>query len=109
MFKKLAIPVLVVFLAGCAGLQIDTMNKRLAAFEVSYSETLKAVERVYNEGRLSQSDALAVADGIEEIEKARVVMYAALAAGDVAASGDALTMAIEALTVMREYAVRAEQ
>lgn len=90
-------------LTGCAGMQLDTMNKRLAAFEISYKQALKAVE--LSESRLTPAEKASVANAIEDIERVRGSMYAALAASDIGTAESDLAKVLGLLAVVRQIAV----
>lgn len=68
-------------MSACAGMpQLDTMNKRVAAMEISYLEVLATIK--LNEGSLTSSQKLKIAQTLIDFNKSRDLMYLALKAND---------------------------
>lgn len=96
------------FLAGCASLPFDTLNKRIAAFEIGYGETLKTVQLWLTEGRLSAEQKTTVQNAVRKVSQARQAMYIAKGVGDLNKAQNALTAANTSLQVIRELLVKNE-
>lgn len=90
-------------LASCASLPLDTINKRIAAFEITYGETLKTVQLWISEGRIASADLVAVQRNIKAISKARQAMYIAKGVGDIKSVQGKLNAANAALQLVRNY------
>lgn len=96
-------------LAGCAGMQpLDTMNKRMLAFEVAYDEVLTTIERQRAEGRIAPTTQARIAQGLRDINRARAFAYAALEAGDPGVFDDKMRLMQSVLQMLRELAAQAE-
>lgn len=92
------------WLAGCASLPaLDTLNKRIAAFEIGYGETLKTVQLWLSEGRLSGDAKATVQNTIRKISQARQAMYVAKGVGDLKTAQGKLNTANAALQLVRNY------
>jgi hypothetical protein len=99
---------LIVFMFGCASLPIDTLNKRIAVFEISYGEVLVTVDRWIVEKRLVNEDKAKVQAMIKEVQVARTAMYIAKDAGEIANAQDNLTAANIILSKLRDYVATQE-
>ena len=102
---------LLIFLliSACASLPLDTLNKRIAAFEIGYGETLKTVQQWIDEGRLTGSAKNGVQANIKAISQARQAMYIAKGVGDIKTAQGKLNAASGALTLVRDYLVKQEK
>lgn len=94
--------VFVVLLVSCVGLQtLDTFNKKLASFEIGYKAALVQIDQMDKANQFKPETKLKVADGLEQVNKARKDIYAALALGDTVKAGDNLSIAITALDALK--------
>ena len=96
-------------LANCASLPLDTLNKRIAAFEVTYGEILKTVQVWIDEGRLTGSGLDSVKANIKAVSQARAAMYVAKGVGDIKSAQGQLNAASAALQLVRDYLTRNEK
>lgn len=94
--------------AGCSTLPIDTLNKRIAAFEIAYEQVLVTVDRWIDEGRLTGDRKKQVQDQIRATRTARLAIYIAKESGDIVAAQGKLTAATAALQILREYVAKQE-
>lgn len=97
------------FFAGCASLPIDTLNKRIAAFEITYGETLKVIDLWIQEGRLTGTDKTAMQANVKAASEARAAMYIAKGVGDLESAQGKLNAASASLKLIRDYITRNEQ
>ena len=108
MIKYFLILLCTVLLNGCSNLPIDTLNKRIAAFEITYNETLKTVLLYLKEDRFSEHDKQLVQEAVRDTSTARAAMYIAKGIGDLETAQGQLLAAQSALQFMRDYLTRAE-
>lgn len=94
---------------SCATQPIDTVNKQIAAFEVSYKHALKTIQLWISEGRLVGVAKTDMQERIKEIEIARAAMYIAKGSGDLKTTSGQLSAANAALGAVRNYIVSKEK
>lgn len=94
--------------AGCGTLPIDTLNKRIAAFEISYEQVLLTVDRWIDEGRLVGDAKKKIQDQIREARLARLAIYIAKESGDFTTAQGKLTAATAALQIIRDHIANQE-
>lgn len=74
---------MMVILSACAGMpQLDTMNKRVSAMDISYIEVIRTISLRNREGSLTASQKIKIAETLIEFNKVRDIMYLALRAND---------------------------
>ncbi len=90
-------------MSGCAAtLALDTVNKRFAAFEVTYQEALKTALNLRDSGHMDLTTEEYVTSAIKKIEVARTAAYAALKAGDAPLAESHLKVAQSILLTLSE-------
>lgn len=87
---------------SCANMPLDTLNKRLAAFEITYKEVLTTVGKWMHEGRLSTEQKIKVQDMVRKISQARTAIYIAKGLNDMNKAQNQLNTANTTLNVLRE-------
>lgn len=100
--KKYFIAVLCGLITACASLPLDTLNKRLAAFEVAYEQALVTVGIWIKENRLSVEQKEQVQGMIKKISDARQAIYIAKGLQNMKEAQTQLTNATAALKLLRE-------
>jgi len=102
--KKLFIIVALAFtLFGCAtSPAIDTLNKKLAVFEISYQEALIAAISLHDQGLLNQSSQEFITRAIETLGLARQSVYNAIERGNISLAEDNLVRAQQALVILTQ-------
>jgi len=96
--------VMVFLLSSCALFaKVDTLNKRIALFEVSYEQVLITVDRWIADGRLAGDHKQRVKQYINDIYKTRLAMYVALKAGAKGNAEEKLKTSILALELVQRY------
>jgi len=102
--KKLFILIALAFtLLGCATpTAIDTINKKIAVFEISYQEALTAAISLHSQGLLNQSSQEAITRAIETLGLARQSVYTAIERGNISLAEDNLVRAQQALMLLTQ-------
>lgn len=91
------------FVAACASTPpVDTLNKKLAAFEVSYEEVLDRAATLKGEDRLSEATVEDLTRVFDRIDQVRSAAYSALENGDQEKAEDRLERARELLSAARD-------
>jgi len=89
-------------MSGCISVQeVDTLNKRFAAFEISYKQTLVEVESLLNGNMLKPETKQTVAKILEDVNKARAAAYVAKGTGNVFEAKNQLDLALKALDFLK--------
>lgn len=83
-----------VFLTGCLTASLDTTNKKFAAFEITYKQTLAEISSLEAGNRLKPETKLKVASALEDVNKARNSAYAAKNLGNLKDAETQLNLAI---------------
>lgn len=94
-------------LAGCSSnpmLALDTMNKRMGAFEIAYDEAMEVVKRQNAEGRIPEDKKPVIREAIQKINEARNAAYAAMGQMDRPVFDDNMRVMYASLSVLREIA-----
>lgn len=96
--------VMLFLLVACASTPtLETLNRRVALFEVSYEQALLTVDRWIEDGRLNGDKKQRVQRYIKDIYKTRLSMYVALKAGGLDKAMDNLNTSLIALDLVRKY------
>lgn len=90
-------------LTGCAGMQIDTIEKQVASFDATYRNVLRQVILYRNEGRFNADEWKRIQNAVSKVETARTAALEALRIGNGKGAQDSLTLALSALDVLRSY------
>lgn len=99
-----------ILLFGCiASLPIDTVNKQIAAFEISYKQVLTTALLWMKEGRLVGDEKAIVQARLKEIQIMRAAMYAARDIGDLSTASGQLKASNSALKLIRDYISKKEK
>ena len=96
-------------MGSCATLPLDTMNKKLAAFEITYNEMLGTVGKWIDENRLNSEQKAQVKNMIKQISEARAAVYMAKGIVNVKDMQTNLNAANKALALLRELIAAQEQ
>lgn len=92
--------------AGCA--TVDTQNKRAAAMEITYQETLKTAILYKREGRLDAAQIGKIEALFKKVDQARAAYYLAAEAGLTGLAGTELEKFNSALSVLRTILLEIE-
>ena len=102
--KYYSVFVMVFLLSSCAMFSnVDTLNKRMALFEVSYEQILLTVDLWIKDGRLIGDKKAIVQRYIKDIYKTRLAMYVALNLGDTASAEEKLKTSLMGLDLVSRY------
>lgn len=96
----------VLLLVGCMSLPIDTLNKQIAVFEVSYAKNLSKIDNWINEKRFTASEIEKIQEFVRDMRNARAAMYVALNANDIVTAQGKLGAASASLQLIRNYLVK---
>jgi hypothetical protein len=97
-------------LIGCASvLPVDTPEKQLAAFEISFQEVVKTVILYRREGRISDVELIDVKLRVNEINTTLNLAYRLLSGGDYVGTENALIKVQNMLSVLRNLLLEKEQ
>ena len=99
--KWLTVLILAAFVAGCATTPIDTMNKRIATVEITYSNMLDLAILYQKEGRLTLNEQQTLAKAFDDYETSRMIMLQALKAGDIQVAENKLLAMSQILDFVR--------
>ena len=102
MIKQYIIGLLCVLLFSCATLPIDTLNKKLAAFEITYGQVLESVGAWINDGTLSGENKKKVQVLIQQISEARAAVYMAKGINDLRKAESQLSAAQRSILLLRQ-------
>lgn len=108
-FHKFNILILTLFLIGCTGLPVDTLNKRIAVFEIGYHQTLVTVKLWIDEGRLKGVDKTSIQLRVKEMSIARHAMHKAKTLGDLNTVAGQLNAANVSLQILRDFITSQEK
>lgn len=100
--------VVFLLLVGCTSLPVDTLNKRIAVFEVGYSQTLKTIQHWLKENRIKPQDRSTLKTRIAEMSLARTAMHEARKIGNAAEASTQLMLGTSTLGVLRKYIAQQE-
>ena len=95
---------LLTFSISCGTLPIDTYNKKVAAFEISYNEALKTAERYLNSATVPGVRKDEIRNAIKTTAQARNAMKLAEQAGNFQDAEAQLNAAQAALLILRGLA-----
>lgn len=94
----------VLLLTSCATVQqLDTLNKRMGAFEIAYGETLQIIDRWLTQGMIDDGNKATLQKHIKKIQSARQAFYVAKKVNDFNKAKDSLDIATKSLELMREF------
>lgn len=97
-------------LTSCAAVPIlDTINKRMAAFEVSFQETVKLVILYRQEGRFTESEFFAIKNRINEVNNILSVTYGLIDSGNIVEADKSLSSAKTVLQIVRRVLLEKER
>jgi aspartate-semialdehyde dehydrogenase len=94
-----------VMLYGCNTLPIDTLNKRIAVFEVSYEQVLVTIDRWIDEQRLVGAEKETVKEHVRNMYKTRLAMYVAIKSGDLSTAEGRLQTSMTTLELVRQVII----
>ena len=91
-------------LISCSSMPaLDTLNKRVAAFEISFQEIVKVVILYKEEGRLSENDFLKAKGLVNEINETMVLVNSLKSIDDLVGAETNLQRANALLGTLRNY------
>ena len=90
---------------ACATLPMDTLNKRLGAFEITYGQVLITLNQWIEEKRLDPEQKLKAQELVKKISAARTSIYIAKGVNDLTKAQTQLNAASTLLTALREMLV----
>lgn len=99
---------LLMFVAGCATMQLDTLNKKITAVEVSYGVILDKLQLYKDEGRFTVAQKATLDARVQEMEVALQSVQIAKGAGDLATAEGQLQAANTILGMLRAYVIAQE-
>lgn len=91
----------VVLLTGCAALNLDTTNKRFAAFEISYKSMLTEVDQLDKSDSLRPETKARLRGSIADVKNARAAAYVAKGTGNILEAQNQLALAIKLLDALK--------
>ena len=100
---------LFLFLSACATAPLDTVNKKFAAFEVTYKSALTQIDQLEKTNSLKPETKTKLADVLKEVNKARTAAYLAKDAGDIRDAEGQISMAILLLERLQSTMPAGEQ
>jgi len=95
--------ILVFFLIGCASSPINTLNKRMAAVEISFQEIEKLALLHQSEGRLSVEKQLKIDKAFTDYTKARNAARKAIKLSDIELAENKILAMSQILTAIRPF------
>ena len=99
--RKIIAAIIILFVAGCATTYpVDTINKKMAVFEIGYHEALALAIELRDSGQLDYDQVGRVSDLFNRIDIAREAAYAAIAANKTAVADEYLSVAQTALAAV---------
>lgn len=110
--KAFKIPFILAFaflMASCASAPIDTMNKRIAAVEITYGNMLDLATLYQSEGRLTLNEQQKLAKAFDDYSAARSIMFQALNAGDIELAENKLLAMSQILEFVRPILAKGAQ
>ena len=102
MINRTVIALLCALLMSCSTMPIDTLNKKLATFEIAYGRVLETVGLLMKTGTLTGDNKTRVQDLIRQVSKARTAVYIAKGYNDIAAAESNLVKARAAFKLITE-------
>jgi hypothetical protein len=91
-----------VFLLGaCVSMQLDTLNKKFVAFEISYKAALVQVDSLDKANALKPETKAKIVDLIRQTNRARTAAYTYKNAGDIFHAQDQISLAIALLEQLK--------
>ena len=100
---------LLLFLSACATAPLDTVNKKFAAFEVTYKSALTQIDKLEKTNSLKPETKTKLADVLKEVNKARTAAYLAKDAGDIRSAEGQLKLALTLLERLQSTMPAGEQ
>ena len=98
------------FAVGCTAMPtVDTMGKRMAVFEITYSELVRTAEVNLSEGRLDKEQAVLIDQMFKKIDTTRLIVYEAWNAGDTPTMNNGLEALNVGLSALRAILIEAEK
>ncbi len=108
-YSRFVIFAYMLILSACAGLTVDTINKKLAVFEIAYSQTLITIKIWIDEKRLTDSELQKIKKSIADVSTARKAVYAAKQLGDLTQLDTQLAIANQSLLILRDFIDKREK
>jgi len=105
----LSMLIVALVMSACATVPVDTLEKRVALFEVSYGEVLKTIQLYKKENRFSDATWKEIQNTVRQVSAARTVMKTSLEIGDIETTSNTLALASQLLTSLRSYYVTTEE
>ena len=90
-----------IFLLGCVRIQLDTLNKKFVAFEISYKAVLVQIDTLEKANALKPETKAKMVDFIHQTNRARTAAYAYKNAGDIFKAQDQISLAIALLEQLK--------
>lgn len=100
---RLMLAGIMIFINGCTTLPVDTINKKIAVFELTYNQILTTVKTWNDEGRLLDSQKSFIKERVKEISNARSALFIAKNLGDLDTAQGRLNAANVSLNLLREF------
>ena len=106
MINKYIITLLCSLLLSCSTMPIDTLNKKLATFEIAYGQILQTIGAMMKNGTIAGEQKERVKDLIRQVSKARDAVYIAKGFNDVALAESNLVKARTAFKLIQEIVTK---
>ena len=96
-------------LTACANMPLDTLNKRIAAFELTYEQALTTLGLWIKENRLSADNKAKAQQLVKQISEARAAIYIAKGLKDLSKAQNQLNVANASLKILRDILAAKEK
>ena len=90
-------------LFACSSMQVDTLNKKIAVFEISYGEVLITIDNLISDNDLNYEQIVKVKSLVNNVATARLALYAALKIDDAETAQEKLNAALTLLQAVKQY------
>lgn len=100
---------LALFIAGCAGITLDTTNKKFAAFEISYKSVLTEIDSLDSANALKAETKTKVSGLLREVNKTRDLAYLAKNTGNLLEAQNQLNLAVTLLEKLKTSVPKGSQ
>jgi len=87
---------------------LDTMNKRMAAFEITYSNLLQKISLYHQEGRINKATGIKLKETLKTIDQARTVAHTAINQNNETGFNDSMSIMTITLESLRTILVEIE-
>jgi hypothetical protein len=89
---------------ACVSQPVDTYNKKIAAFEISYNEALKTALVYLNDPTISEDKKIKIKEAVSNVSNLRSTMQIAESIGDISKAENQLQLAQKSLLILRQLA-----